>query len=63
MPFCCLRAENGVVVNTEEKQMNEEINEELEQAKRDFNNLLESRRSVVDFLVEYEEPFYDGSED
>lgn len=36
---------------------------ELEQAKREFNNLLESRRSVLDFLVEYEEPFYDGSED
>ena len=44
-----------LVVNTEEKQMNEETNEELEQA--NFNNLLESRRSVIDFLVEYEEPF------
>ena len=52
-----------LVVNTEENQMNEKTNEELEQAKRDFNNLLESRRSVIDFLVEYEEPFYDGSED
>lgn len=36
---------------------------ELEQAKREFNNLLESRRSVLDFLVEYGEPYYDGSED
>ena len=52
-----------LVVNTEEKQMNEETNEELEQAKRDFNNFLESRRSEVDFLVEYSEPFYDGTED
>ena len=34
----------------------------LEQVKRDFNNLLESRRSEVDFLVEYGQPFYDGSE-
>ena len=36
---------------------------ELEQAKRDFNNFLESRRSEVDFFVEFSEPFYDGSED
>ena len=36
---------------------------EIEQAKRDFNNFLESRRSEVDFLVEYSEPFYDGTED
>ncbi len=35
----------------------------VEQAKRDFNNLLESRRSEVDFLVEHGEPFFDGSED
>ena len=49
-----------LVVNTEEKQMNE-TETEIEQA--NFNNLLESRRSVIDFLVEYEEPFYDGSED
>jgi hypothetical protein len=34
---------------------------EIEQA--NFNNLLESRRSEVDFLVEYSEPFYDGTED
>ena len=33
------------------------------QAERDFNNFLESRRSEVDFLVEYGESFYDGSED
>ena len=35
----------------------------LEQAKRNFNNFLELRRSEVDFLVEYGQPFYDGSED
>jgi hypothetical protein len=35
---------------------------EIEQAKRDFNNFLESRRSEIDFLVEYGEPFYDGTE-
>jgi hypothetical protein len=36
---------------------------EIEQAKRDFNNFLEARRSEVDFLVEYSEPFYDGTDD
>jgi hypothetical protein len=36
---------------------------EIEQAKRDFNNVLEVRRSEVDFLVEYSEPFYDGTDD
>jgi hypothetical protein len=52
------------VVNTEEKQMNETETFEIEQTS--FNNLLELRRSEVDFLVEstkYSEPFYDGSED
>ena len=29
----------------------------------DFNNVLESRRSEVDFLVDYSEPFYDGTDD
>ena len=32
-------------------------------AKHDFNNVLESRRSEVDFLVDYSEPFYDGTDD
>jgi hypothetical protein len=30
---------------------------------RDFNNVLESRRSEVDFLVDYSEPFYDWTDD
>ena len=29
----------------------------------DFSNVLESRRSEVDFLVDYSEPFYDGTDD
>ena len=29
----------------------------------DFNNVLESRRSEVDFLVDYSEPVYDGTDD
>ena len=37
--------------------------EAAKQAERDFNNFLESRRSEVDFLVEYGESFYDGSEE
>jgi hypothetical protein len=41
--------------------MNETETFEIEQTS--FNNLLELRRSEVDFLVEYSEPFYDGSED
>ena len=41
--------------------MNETKTPEIEQA--NFNNLLESRRSEVDFLVEYSEPFYDGTDD
>jgi hypothetical protein len=36
--------------------------EAAKQAERNFNNFLESRRSEVDFLVEYGQPFYDGSE-
>ena len=41
--------------------MNETKTPEIEQA--NFNNLLESRRSEVDFLVDYSEPFYDGTDD
>ena len=41
--------------------MNETETFEIEQA--NFNNLLEARRSEVDFLVEYSEPFYDGTDD
>ena len=41
--------------------MNETETPEIEQA--NFNNLLEARRSEVDFLVEYSEPFYDGTDD
>jgi hypothetical protein len=41
--------------------MNETETLEIEQA--NFNNLLELRRSEVDFLVEHSEPFYDGTED
>jgi hypothetical protein len=41
--------------------MNETETFEIEQAS--FNNLLEARRSEVDFLVEYSEPFYDGTDD
>ena len=41
--------------------MNDTETLEIEQA--NFNNLLELRRSEVDFLVEYSEPFYDGTED
>jgi hypothetical protein len=37
--------------------------EAAKQAERNFNNFLESRRSEVDFLVEYGNSFYDGSED
>jgi len=44
--------------------MNEtETTTQSEIAKRDFNNVLESRRSEVDFLVDYSEPFYDGTDD
>ena len=41
--------------------MNETETPEIEQA--NFNNFLESRRSEVDFLVDYSEPFYDGTDD
>ncbi len=37
--------------------------EAAKQAERNFNNFLELRRSEVDFLVEYSQPFYDGSEE
>jgi hypothetical protein len=46
-----------------EDQNTPQAQAELEQAKREFNNLLESRRSELDFLVEFGEPYYDGSED